>query len=145
MSDMDIREVELVGLKVMKTQEHLEAANSALIKSFDLSRPQYNVLRILRGAGSEDLNCHEVKERMITRVPDITRLLDRLENRGLVERWRCTEDRRVVRTRITATGLDLLSRIDQPLQDLWARQFAGFTPRKLAQLDRLLDALLANE
>ncbi|MEZ4386008.1 MAG: MarR family transcriptional regulator [Candidatus Krumholzibacteriia bacterium] len=142
MSDLDIRRAELLALKVMKTHERLEAGYSALFKAHGLSSPQYNVLRILRGARGEDLSCHEVGERLLKRVPDVTRLLDRLEQRGLIERWRCQEDRRVVRTRLTAAGLELVNSIDAPLQRLVAAQFGRYNERKLAQLDRLLDGLL---
>ena len=142
MSDLDTRRAELVALKVMKTHEFLEGGYSSLFKAHGLSTPQYNVLRILRGARGDDLSCHEVGERLLKRVPDVTRLLDRLEQRGLIERWRCKEDRRVVRTRITTSGLGLVDSIDEPLQRLVADQFTGFSERKLTQLDRLLDALL---
>lgn len=144
MSDLDLRQAELTALKVMKAHEHLEGAYSALFKSHGLSSPQYNVLRILRGARDEDLNCQEVGARLLKRVPDVTRLMDRLEQRDLIERWRCADDRRVVRTRITPAGLALVNSIDAPLQALVSAQFAGYTPRKLEQLDRLLETLLGN-
>jgi DNA-binding MarR family transcriptional regulator len=126
----------------MKIHERIEGNHATLFKSFGLSGPQYNVLRILRGARGEDLSCHEVGNRLLKRVPDVTRLLDRLEARGLIERWRCTDDRRVVRTRITDAGLELLGQIDRPLAELIGTQFAAFDDRKLARLDRLLDGLL---
>lgn len=143
MADLDIQHAALVALKIVKANERLAGDYAALFKEHGLSSPQYNVLRILRGARDEDLSCHEVGRRLITRVPDVTRLLDRLEQRGLIERWRCQDDRRVVRTRITADGLGLLARLDTPLKQVVARQFAGFSDRQLAQLDRLLEALLA--
>ena len=87
-----------------------------LLKAEDLSSTQYNVLRILRGA-PEGLACGEIGNRMITRDPDITRLLDRLEKRGLVSRCRETKDRRMVLTRITDKGLELLARLDEPVQE----------------------------
>ncbi len=142
MTDLDLRQAELISVKLLKVCEHIESERAALFKASGLSLPQYNVLRILRGAQGEELPCHEVGARMLKRVPDVTRLLDRLEQRGLIERWRCAEDRRVVRTRITDAGLDLLAGIDQPLGELIAREFSHFTDRKLAQLDRLLGDLL---
>ncbi len=142
MPDLDLRQAELITVKLLKVCEHIEGERAALFKASGLSLPQYNVLRILRGAQGEDLPCHEVGARMLKRVPDVTRLLDRLEQRGLIERWRCAEDRRVVHTRITDAGLTLLAGIDQPLGELIAREFAHFTDRKLAQLDRLLGDLL---
>ncbi len=101
MAEIDVRKAELTALKLLKANEHLEAGHAAVFKSFGLSAPQYNVLRILRGAGDQHLCCNEVGARMIKRVPDVTRLLDRLEQRELIERWRCDSDRRVVRARIT--------------------------------------------
>jgi len=142
MTDLDLRQAELVYVKLLRVHEHLEGQQGDLFKQHGLSHPQYNVLRILRGARGEGLSCQEVGARMLKRVPDVTRLLDRLEQRGLIERWRCAEDRRVVRTRITAAGLDLLAAIDGPLRDLVADQFRNYDPRMLGQLDRLLGALL---
>jgi DNA-binding MarR family transcriptional regulator len=143
MADLDTQQAALVALKIVKANERLSGDYAALFKEHGLSSPQYNVLRILRGARDEQLSCHEVGQRLITRVPDVTRLLDRLEQRGLIERWRCQDDRRVVRTRITPDGLALLERLDTPLQQVVSRQFEGFSDRQLAQLDRLLEALLA--
>ncbi len=142
MPKLDIKNAELVGIKLMKVYEHLDSGHTGLFKVHGLSGPQYNVLRILRGAKGQDLNCHEVGNRMLKRVPDVTRLLDRLEQRELITRWRCTEDRRVVWTRITDEGLNLLTAIDAPLKDQVKQDFRHFDDRKLAQLDRLLDALL---
>jgi DNA-binding MarR family transcriptional regulator len=142
MSDLDLRHAELVYVKLLEVHERLEGENVALFKEFGLSLPQYNVLRILRGAQGEDLSCHEVSARMLKRVPDVTRLLDRLEQRDLIARWRCDQDRRVVRTRITDAGLALLAEMDAPIKALLARQFRQFDDRKLAQLDRLLGRLL---
>ena len=94
------------------------------------------------GARGEALSCQEVGARMVKRVPDVTRLLDRLEVRGLIDRHRCEEDRRVVRTVITEAGLALVNDIDAPLRRVIRRQFRNYDDRKLAQLDRLLDDLL---
>lgn len=80
-----------------------------------LSPSQYNVLRILRGAHPDALTCGEISDRLVTPGPDVTRLLDRLEERGWVERDRDTGDRRVVRSRVTSEGLDLLADLDEPV------------------------------
>jgi DNA-binding MarR family transcriptional regulator len=144
MADIDLRSAELVGLKLLRAHEHLDAGHVDLFKQHGLSGPQYNVLRILRGARGEELSCHEIGERMVKRVPDVTRLLDRLEERRLVDRRRCDQDRRVVRTRITDAGMAVLKAIDGPLRRRIAEDFRNFDARKLAQLDRLLDALLAD-
>ncbi len=144
MSAVDVRRAELVALKLRKVHEKLEGEYASTFKAEGLSAPQYNALRILRGALSEDLSCHEVGNRMLKRVPDVTRLLDRLEQRGLVERWRCAEDRRVVRVRITKAGMDLVAAIEKPLRKVIRTQFKHYDHKKLTRLDGLLDDLLAD-
>jgi DNA-binding MarR family transcriptional regulator len=109
-----------------------------ILKPFDLSGSQFNVLRILRGAGPSGLACREVGGRMITHDPDITRLLDRLENRGLISRARQEDDRRVVKTRITPEGLRILGELDAPLCAVHRRQFSAVPPDQLAELAKLL-------
>ena len=106
---------EAAFLDLLRTSDMLLRPVAQLLKSEDLSLTQYNVLRILRGS-AEGLTCGAIGNRMITRDPDITRLLDRLEKRNLVTRRRETGDRRTVRTRIAAEGLKLLARLDEPLQ-----------------------------
>src|SRR2546421_11590448 len=86
-----------VFLNVLRTADVLTTKLEAILKPFGLSPTQYNVLRILRGAGEAGLACGRIAERMITRDPDVTRLLDRLENCGLIRRARQTDDRRVVK------------------------------------------------
>ena len=103
-----------------------------------LTPSQYNVLRILRGAGEKGHPCQEVGARMISRVPDVTRLLDRLEKAGLVARRRCTEDRRVVHATILPKGLEVLAALDGPVQDLAPRLFHSLSQRELQQLNDLL-------
>ncbi|HEY8670823.1 MAG TPA: MarR family transcriptional regulator, partial [Terriglobales bacterium] len=98
----------------------------------------YNVLRILRGE-PKGLPCGEIGCRMITRDPDITRLLDRLEKRGLISRIRDTEDRRVVLTRISSEGLKALSRLDVPVQDAHRKQLGHLGRERLRQLADLLE------
>jgi DNA-binding MarR family transcriptional regulator len=115
-----------------------------ILKPFDLSNSQFNVLRILRGAGASGLACGEVGGRMITHDPDITRLLDRLESRGLIARERQQEDRRVVKTRITVDGLRILGELDAPLSALHTRQFSAIPQPQLAELGKLLALLRAN-
>ena len=114
-----------------------------ILEPYDLSNSQFNVLRILRGAGEAGMACGEVGGRMITHDPDMTRLFDRLESRGLIARERQQEDRRVVKTRITAEGLRILGELDAPLCALHTRQFAGIPADKLKQLAQLLSALRA--
>ncbi len=125
-------------LNLVRTAELARGAEQDLLDRFDLSAPQYNVLRILRGAGPEGHPCQEIGARMVTRVPDVTRLVDRLAGRGLVERRRCERDRRVVFVRILPPGLELLARIDAPIRALPERLFAQLSPTQLAQFNELL-------
>jgi DNA-binding MarR family transcriptional regulator len=111
-----------------------------ILKPHNISGTQYNVLRILRGAGPDGLKCSEIGERMVAHDPDITRLLDRIEKRGLISRAREEKDRRVVRTRITATGLELLERMDKPVEEGSRRVLGHLGQERLLQLIGLLEA-----
>lgn len=126
-------------LNVQRTSNTLNQGIAELLRSHDLTQAQYNVLRILRGAGEGGLNASEIAGRMISRDPDVTRLVDRLEKRGLVERWRCSEDRRVVWTRISQAGLDLINPIDAPLNELHRRLLSHMSQEKLQTLIELLE------
>lgn len=108
-----------------------------LLKPYGLRPAQYNVLRILRGARPEELSCRQVAERMLTREPDLTRLLHRLEAAGLVRRARKDADRRVVRVAITPAGLRLLAGLDAPMRALHRSQFSALGERQTALLTRL--------
>jgi DNA-binding MarR family transcriptional regulator len=143
MAHPKVKKAELVGLKLIKVSESIRGASEAIFKRNGLSSPQYNVLRILRGAGDDALSCQEISARMLQRVPDITRLLDRLVAKGLVDRRRSDSDRRVVRSRITDGGLRLLAAIDGPLQAQVRRQFARLKTAELDELDGLLDMVAA--
>ena len=126
-------------LSVLRTADALEASVEARLKEFGLTGTQYNALRILRGAGAEGLPCSEVGERMITRDPDITRLLDRMQKRGLVERARGKRDRRVVYGKITAAGLKLLRELDEPIEKHGREMLRHVGQAKLKQLIELLE------
>jgi DNA-binding MarR family transcriptional regulator len=126
-------------LNVVRAADWLTRGSAELLKEHGLSGAQYNVLRILRGSEPGGLPCKEVAERMITREPDVTRLLDRMESRGMIARTRSEADRRVVVTRITRAGLDLLTELDDPVAALHKRQFAHLTREQLAEFNRLLD------
>jgi DNA-binding MarR family transcriptional regulator len=128
-----------VFVSLLRTADALARGAEALIKPYSLSATQYNILRILRGAGEKGLGCSEVGGRLISRDPDITRLLDRMESRGLIARAREAQDRRVVKTRITAEGLRLLGELDQPVHELHRRQFRHLPAKQLRQLSDLLD------
>jgi len=133
----DLVEEEAV-LNIARTAEVLVQSMAALLRPYELSHTQYNVLRILRGAGETGATCSEIGERMISHDPDITRLLDRLESRGLIARERSKEDRRVVVTRIAPEGLRLLSGIDEPLRNFLRGRLGGIGKQSLSALiDRL--------
>ena len=130
---------EAVFLDLMRTTDMLARTLVAVIKAEDLSPNQYNVLRILRGA-QDPLPCGEIASRMITRDPDITRLLDRLEKRGLISRCRETKDRRMVMAGITPAGLKLLSRLDEPVEAAHRRCLGHMGRERLGALTELLHA-----
>ena len=130
---------EAAYLDLVRTAEILSRPLERLFKAHDLSPAQYNVLRILRGC-PEGLTCGEIGTRMITRDPDITRLLDRMEKRTLISRSRDEKDRRVVLTRITAGGLDLLARLDQPVRDVHRRLLGHLGSERIRTLRQLLEA-----
>ncbi|MBI1319273.1 MAG: MarR family transcriptional regulator [Candidatus Hydrogenedens sp.] len=127
-------------LSLVVLAQDLSDESMPLLKEADLSGPQYNVLRILRGAGKDGLMCSDISKRMVHRVPDVTRLLDRLEARGYVERERDAADRRVVVARITPSGLHAIAPLDNALKDLHHKQLAHLGEKRLRQLISLLDA-----
>jgi MarR family transcriptional regulator, organic hydroperoxide resistance regulator len=126
-------------LSLLRTADALESSAEAKLKEFGLTGTQYNALRILRGAGAEGLPCSEIGERMITRDPDVTRLLDRLQKRGLVERSRGKQDKRVIYGKITPQGLKLLREMDAPVQKHGTEMLKHIAPQKLKQLIELLE------
>jgi DNA-binding MarR family transcriptional regulator len=128
-----------VFVSLLQTADTLGQEAEQLLKAAGLSGAQYNVLRILRGAEPSGLACRAIGERMISHDPDMTRLLDRMEKRGLITRERQSDDRRVVKTRITAQGLSLLKTFDQPVHDLHKRQFRHMSATRLKILYDLLD------
>ena len=132
-----------IFLALLKAADALGQEAEQLTRSANLTATQYNVLRILRGAGREGLACRGIGDRMITHDPDITRLLDRMEKRGLILRERQKDDRRVVKTRITPHGLEVLKPLDQPMRDLHKRQFRYMTTTRLKTLYQLLEEVRA--
>jgi len=126
-------------LSVMRTAEVLARGVVELLREYGLTATQYNVLRILRGGPGEGMPCSAIGERMITFESDITRLLDRLQKLGWVERERATDDRRVVLSRITEAGLALLARLDEPVKELHLQRLAGLDEEELRQLIGLLE------
>ncbi len=134
-----------VMLALARTADHLQAKVAAVLKPFGVSPTQYNVLRILRGAEPHGHRCSEIGERMVTREPDITRLLARMEKAGWIAQHRSSEDRRVVITRITAAGLRLLKETDKPIGELERTVFGRMSESKLKTLLNLLDEARSGE
>jgi DNA-binding MarR family transcriptional regulator len=126
--------VNLLRTSVVLVDEMAEA-----LRPYEITRPQYNVLRILRGAGNEGLASGEVGERLVGREPDVTRLLDRMEARGLVARQRGPVDRRVVTARLTEVGLRLVDALDGPIEALHSRQLGHLSRDELRSLSTLLE------
>ena len=125
-------------LGLQRTASLLLQSLGRALKGQDLTPAQYNTLRILRGAEPDSLTCGEIGERLVSPGPDVTRLLDRLEQRGLVTRARDGEDRRVVRARITAPGLDLLTALDEPVGRMLGQMLGNLGEERLRTLVALL-------
>ena len=130
---------EEVSLNILRTAALLEHAVAERLKPHGLTATQYNVLRILRGAGAAGLCRNEVGQRMLKPVPDVTRLLDRLEDTGLVARQRDAEDRRFVTARITKRGLEKLASLDEPVTRMHEELLGHMKEQDLSRLAKLLE------
>lgn len=129
-------------LGIIRTADVLHRTAAEMFKPHDLSPTQYNVLRILRGtcpAGTSGLPCGAIADHMLTKDPDMTRLLDRLEKRGLISRARAEQDRRVVRTCITEKGLSVLAELDPLIADCHRKHLGHMDEQRLRQLIDLLE------
>jgi len=124
-------------LSLWRTYDRLKILEEELFAAYELTAQQYNVLRLLRAA-REPLPTLALAERLISRAPDITRILDKLEQRGLISRTRSTADRRTVLVRITAAGCWLLDQLAEPLRQCHQRQLGHLQPEQLRQLIELL-------
>jgi DNA-binding MarR family transcriptional regulator len=131
---------EEVYLSIIRTAEALSWGVAETLKGSDLTPAQYNVLRILRGAAPDGATCGQISERMVTKDSDITRLLERLDTRGLISRARDGQDRRYITVKITPEGLELLSSLDEPIAQCHKRQLCHLGEERLASLGKLLDA-----
>lgn len=125
-------------LNVVRTSAVLMDDIEQLLRPYGITSTQYNVLRILRGSEPGGLCRNELRDRMITRMPDMTRLLDRMEDAGLVARTREDEDRRMVRSRITAAGLELLDDLEDVVMGDHKRRFEHMTAEQIRTLIELL-------
>jgi DNA-binding MarR family transcriptional regulator len=129
-------------LNIIRTAAHLGPAGERLFREYSLCGSHYNILRILAGeraSGTDGLPALEVRDRLITPVPDITRLVDKLVRMKLVRRVRIEEDRRVVLLKLTDRGQKLVDQLHQPVLDMHARQLGHLTRGELQTLSRLLE------
>jgi DNA-binding MarR family transcriptional regulator len=129
------------ALSILRAADVIAQQGASVMKPFDLTSAQFNVLRILRGS-PDGLPCGQIGERMINRDPDITRLLDRMEARHLIRRQRGEQDRRVVTARISRDGLALLERVDPAVHAWHVAQFESFTESQLRQISELMEQLI---
>jgi len=149
--DREIRQTKPFGslqhqvvINLMRTTRAVEESWAQYLKrSEGISPSQYNILRVLRGARPKAAKISEISERMVTRDPDVTRLVDRLIKQGLARRERDSEDRRVVLVEITTAGLAMLSRLDGPVGASTEAAMAGLKPQQLRTLDTLLNEVRA--
>jgi MarR family transcriptional regulator, organic hydroperoxide resistance regulator len=130
---------EEVVLSLVRTADVVLAPLTVVLREANLSLSQYNILRVLRGAGDDGLPCGEISERMVRRDPDLTRLLDRLDARGLIGRSRGTVDRRVVLASITDDGRQVLAQLDEPIRRATNEALAHMKTERLELLSELLD------
>jgi DNA-binding MarR family transcriptional regulator len=126
-------------LGLLRTADAIKRGLAQVIEPHGITAQQYNVLRILRGAAPDGLPTLTIGERMIEQTPGVTRLIDRLERKGLVARVPCAKDRRRVFCRITPKGLELLDELDEPVNRCDARALSVLPPSELDSLITLLD------
>ncbi|MGB7211987.1 MAG: MarR family transcriptional regulator [Gemmatimonadales bacterium] len=131
---------EEAALNIVRTADAFDRNVSSILKPWGLTPTQYNALRILRGAGERGHTCTAISERMLTRDPDVTRLIDRLEARHLVARTRDPDDRRAVMIRLTDEGRELVDQLDAPIATMHLAQLSHLGPDKLRELITLLEA-----
>lgn len=131
-------------LALIRTADEAKRRYHDLFERAGVTMQQYNVLRILRGAGPEGMPTLAVGERMIERTPGVTRLVDRMERKGWVTRHRCSEDRRVVWCRITSGGLEMLERLDDPVRQVDNTHFGALKPDELGHFVAYLDRVRAD-
>ena len=128
-------------MNILRTADVMTQRLTDLLKPSGLSPTQYNVLRILRGAAGKGVCCGEIGERMITRDPDVTRLIDRLEKRNLLTRSRSKEDRRFVSIHLTPEGLELVNQLDEPLEKWNRKLMQNISSGEMKVLIELLEQL----
>lgn len=132
-------------LNVFVTASWASSVISDALAPHGVTQAQYNVLRILRGAHPDCYTCSEIGERLLDRTPDVTRLLIRLEGRGLVKRQRAERDRRVVEVEVTDEGLEVLGRLDEPVREAIGRLVRHLSASELGVLSDLLERLRTDQ
>jgi len=130
-------------LSLTRLHDRLSGQFAVLFREAGVTQAQYNVLRILIGAGSQGAACQEIGSQLVQRVPDVTRLVDRMVRAGLVTRERTEEDRRVVRIRVSPKGKRICAGLEQPVLDLHRKQLDHLSRAQLAILQQSLQAALA--
>ncbi len=130
-------------LSLWRTYDRLRALEDELFARHNLTPQQYNALRLLRAQHPEKLRTLDLAARLVSRAPDITRMLDKLEQRGLIERDRPADNRRIVEIGITAAGIDLLRQMKKPIGECHVRQLGHLPARQLNELIALLRAARA--
>jgi len=128
-------------VSLLKTVDYINQLSSETMDPFGVTSQQYNILRILRGAGKEGLPTLELANRMLVHSPGVTRLIDRLEKKLLVNRERSSSDRRVVKCKITEKGIHLLKKMDQPVADMNRRIVQNLNQKQLEHLVDLLNQI----
>lgn len=126
-------------LQLWRTYDRMKAIEEEIFSQFELSAQQYNTLRLLRSVHPEGMATLQIADRLISRAPDITRLIDRLDDRGLVLRTRKPENRRVVEVALTDAGLQLLKDLEEPVQQCHERQLGHLAADELHELIRLME------
>jgi DNA-binding MarR family transcriptional regulator len=132
----NLREETAVNLR--RSSSAWEVTFDRLLEPYDITGTQYNVLRILRGAGPDGLCRQEIRDRLVHRMPDATRLLDRMEDAGLITRRRSDVDRRMVNTALTEKGRTLVDSLDGPVSTIHAEKSAHMSDAQLHTLNELL-------
>jgi len=128
-------------LNIIFTANWMEAKTDALLKPYDISHQQYNVLRILRGQQGQAVNLYEVQERMLHKMSNATRLVEKLRLKGLLTREQCAVNRRKVEIAITPKGMELLARLDPLLEEQERSLFEHLSESQAEQLNNMLDQL----
>jgi DNA-binding MarR family transcriptional regulator len=130
---------------LIRTASRLEAELNRVFRPYELTSATYNILRVLERAGGEGRSCGDIAEQLIAEVPDMTRLLDRLERLGYVVRERSRVDRRMVKVSVTEKGLDAVRSLEQPVRDCHHKQLGHMGADKLKELSRLLEEIRPSE